>query len=73
MTLNGVYYTGDWAFSGTLSHRNLDTSGDTDLVTLAAEYEFANEIVVGGGIAFVDEDGTKDTRIGLNVIVPFGS
>lgn len=73
ITLNGVYYTGDWAISGTVSHRDFDSSGNTDLVTFAAEYEFAREIVVGGGIAFVDEDGTKDTRIGLNVIVPFGA
>lgn len=72
VTLNGVYSTGDWAFSGTLSHRDLGTAGNTDLVTLAVEYEFANEIVVGSGIAFVDEDGSKDTRLGLNVIVPFG-
>lgn len=43
VTLNGVYYTGDWALSGTLSHRDPGTSGNTDLVTLAAEYEFATK------------------------------
>ena len=73
VTLNGVYYTGDWLFPGTLSHRDLGISGNSDLVSFAAEYEFANETVVGGGIAFLDEDGSKDTRLGLNEIVPYGS
>ena len=41
VTLNGVYYTGDWLFPGTFSHRDLGISGNTDLVSVAAEYEFA--------------------------------
>lgn len=72
LTLNGAYQMGPWVFSGTYAHRDLDTAGDTDLFTVAAEYEFSNGVVAGGGIAFVDDDGTSDTVLGLNVVIPLG-
>lgn len=72
VTLNGAYYVGPWAFSGTLARRDLDTSGVTDLASVAAEYEFNNGFVVGAGLAFVDDDGTNDVLLGANLVIPLG-
>jgi hypothetical protein len=71
-TLNGVYYTGSWAISGTLARRDLDAAGTTDLVSVSGEYEFGNGMVAGVGLAFVDDNGTTDTILGLNLLVPLG-
>lgn len=71
-TLTGVYHWDDWAFSGLYAHRDLDAGGETDAVSLSAEYEFESGIVFGTAVAFVDDNGTEDTRFGANVIIPFG-
>lgn len=71
-TLNGAYFIGDWALSATLGRRDLDTGGDTDLASLGAEYTFANGMTLGGALAYVDEDDTKNRIFGVNLIIPLG-
>ncbi|WP_204115574.1 hypothetical protein [Shimia biformata] len=71
-TLNGVYYVGDWSLSGTIARREVTSTGITDLVSVGAEYELSNGATLGGALAFVDEAGTKDTVLGLNIVIPLG-
>lgn len=71
-TLNLAYTLGDWTLSGTLARRDIDSAGETDLVTLAAEYEFGNGVLIGAGWADVDDAGTSDQIFGINVIFPLG-
>lgn len=72
VTLNAAYAIGNWTLSGTLSQRDMDTAGKTDLHSLAAEYEFENGLALGGALAFQDDGGVKDTILGLNLIIPLG-
>lgn len=72
-TLTGAYTIGRLTLSGGLVHRDLDNAGDTDLFTLGADYEFGNGFTAGGGVARVDEDGTKSTVLGVNLIIPLGA
>lgn len=72
LTLNGSYYVGDWAFSATLGNRDLDEGGNTDLASIAAEYTFDNGMTLGGALAYVDEAGTKNRILGVNLIIPLG-
>lgn len=71
-TLNGVYGIGNTSISGTYATRDLDSEGDTDLFSVAVEYEFSNGILIGGALAHVDEAGTSNDILGLNVIIPLG-
>ncbi|MGR3760225.1 porin [Roseobacteraceae bacterium NS-SX3] len=71
-TLNGAYAIGSLTLSGTLARRDLDSQGDTDLASLAAEYEFRNGLTLGGAVARIDDSGTRDTVIGVNLLVPLG-
>lgn len=71
-TLNGVYTVGNWAFSGTLAHRDLDSGGKTDLASLGLDYEFDNGITAGGALAVVDDNGVTDRVLGVNVVIPLG-
>lgn len=71
-TLNGVYYLGDWALSGTYARRDISSAGVTDLVSVGAEYTFENGITLGGALALVDDAGAKDRVLGLNVVIPLG-
>ncbi len=73
VTLNAAYAIGDWTLSGTLSQRDLDSSGKTDLHSIALEREFANGMTLGGALARQDDGGVKDTIVGLNLIIPLGS
>ncbi|MEX0304596.1 MAG: porin, partial [Leisingera sp.] len=72
-TLTGAYSIGSVSLSGGYVHRDLDTSGETDLITIGADYEFENGFTLGGGVARVDEDGTKSTVLGVNLIIPLGA
>lgn len=72
LTLNAGYTMDNWAFSGTLARRDLDGGGETDVISVSAEYEFDNGNVLGTGLAFVDDGGNKETLFGVNLIVPFG-
>lgn len=72
VTLNAAYAIGEVTLSGTLAQADLDTSGETKLASLAAEYELQNGWTVGGALARVDNSGVKDTVIGINLILPFG-
>ncbi|MEP2714980.1 porin [Pseudophaeobacter sp.] len=72
VTLNAAYGIGSWTLSGTLSQRDLDTSGKTDLHSIAVEYEFQNGMALGGALAFHDDSGVKDTILGANLIIPLG-
>ena len=72
VTLNAAYSMGDWTLSGTLSQRDLDSSGKTDLHSIALEREFSNGMVLGGALARQDDGGVKDTIVGLNLIIPLG-
>ena len=71
-TLNAVYTIGDWSLSGTYARRDITSAGVTDLISLAAEYEFANDVLIGAGWALVDDAGVEDQLFGLNVIFPLG-
>ncbi len=71
-TLNGAYYMGPWSFSGTLATRDLDSAGRTDLASVGAEYELGNGMTLGGALAYVDEAGTKNNIIGVNLVIPLG-
>ncbi|MBM1311359.1 hypothetical protein JQT66_14030 [Sulfitobacter mediterraneus] len=71
-TLNGAYYTGQWVFSGTVARGDLNAGGTTDLVSVSAEYEFNNGFVAGAGLALVDDNGTSDTTLGVNFVIPLG-
>lgn len=73
VTLNAAYAIGNLTLSGTLSQRDLDTSGKTDLHSIAAEYEFQNGMTLGGALAFQDDSGVEDTILGVNLIIPLGS
>ena len=72
VTLNAAYAIGNLTLSGTLARRDLDTAGEADLATIAAEYEFANGWTVGAALAHVDDSGVKDDLFGINLIIPFG-
>lgn len=72
-TLNAAYAIGNLTLSGTLSRRDMDTGGKTDLHYIAAEYEFANGMTLGGALARQDDSGVEDTILGLNLIIPLGS
>jgi hypothetical protein len=72
-TLNAAYAIGNLTLSGTLAQRDLDTSGQTDLYSIAAEYELQNGMTLGGALAFQDDSGVEDTILGLNLIIPLGS
>ena len=50
-TFTGAYTIGSVTLSGGYVHRDLDTSGETDLLTIGADYEFESGATVGGGIA----------------------
>lgn len=71
-TLNGTYFVDDWAFSATLGNRDLDSGGNTDLASVGAEYTFGNGMTLGGALAYVDESGTKNRILGVNLIIPLG-
>lgn len=58
--------------SGTLARRDIDSAGVTDLVSLGAEHEFANGTTLGGALARVDDAGTRDTVLGVNLLIPLG-
>lgn len=72
-TLTGAYTIGSVTLSGGLVHRDLDTSGETDLITIGADYEFSSGATVSGGLARVDEAGTKSTVLGVNLVIPLGA
>jgi len=69
-TLNAAYSVGDWSISGTLSQRDLETQGETDLFSLGTDYTFGNGASLGGAVARVDNDGVNDTTIGISLVVP---
>jgi hypothetical protein len=71
-TLNAAYAIGSLTLSGTLAQRDLDSSGKTDLYSVAAEYELQNGMTLGGALAFQDDSGVEDTILGLNLIIPLG-
>lgn len=72
LTLNAAYGIGSTTLSGAYARRDVDSAGVTDLVSLAAEHEFNNGMTVGGALAFVDDAGTRDTVLGVNLLVPLG-
>lgn len=72
-SVNAAYGIGDWTISSTYAYRDLDSAGDTDLLSVGAEYELQNGMVLGGALAYVDDAGIQDTRLGMNLIIPLGS
>ena len=72
-TLNLAYAIGDaTTLSGTYVHRDLDSSGTMDGVSVALEYELENGVTLGGALATTKEAGVRDNLIGLNVVIPLG-
>lgn len=71
-TLNAAYAIGELTLSGTYASRDVSSAGQTDLISLAAEYEFNSGVTLGGAVAFVDDAGVNDTLVGINAVIPFG-
>ncbi|MEL0437027.1 porin [Phycobacter sp. K97] len=71
-TLNAAYAVGQWTFSGTLARRDLDSAGDTDLASIAADYEFSNGMTLSAALAQIDDSGVEDTTLGLSLVIPLG-
>ena len=71
-TLNAAYGIGQWTLSGTLAHRDLDSAGDTDLISVGADYEFQNGMTLSGARAQVEDTGVADTTLGVSLIIPLG-
>ena len=69
-TLNAAYAIGDLTVSGTYAMRDVTSAGRTDQVSVGAEYELANGIALGAGLARVDDAGVEDTMFGVNMVVP---
>ncbi|MDE4133836.1 porin [Phaeobacter sp. QD34_3] len=72
VTLNAAYGTGPWSFSGTLAQRDLETAGETDLVSIGVDYEFQSGVALSGALARVEDTGVEDTILGLSVVIPLG-
>lgn len=72
LTLNAAYGIGDFTLSGTLSHRDLGTQGDTNLASLGLEYEFSNGYTLGGALAYIEEAGVDNHVFGVNLVIPLG-
>lgn len=72
VTLNAAYAIGELTLSGTYARRDVTSAGITDLLSVGAEYEFKSGITLGGALAWVDDAGTEDRRVGLNVVLPLG-
>ena len=72
VTLNAAYYVNDFTFSGTLATRDLDSEGRTDLASVGLEYEFQNGWTLGGALALIDQEDTKDRLVGINLVIPLG-
>lgn len=72
-TVNAAYAIGEVTLSGTYARRDITSAGVTDMASIAAEYELKNGMTIGGALAWVDDAGTKDKLVGLNLVIPFGS
>lgn len=71
-TLNALYTIGDVALSGTYARRDIDSEGVTNLYSIAAEYQFDNDMLIGAALAQQETEGVKDQLVGLNIVIPFG-
>lgn len=71
-TLNAAYGVGQWTISGTLARRDLDSAGDTNLISIAADYDFKNGMTLSGALAQTDDSGVEDTTLGLSLVIPLG-
>jgi hypothetical protein len=72
LTVNAAYGIGSTTLSGTYARRDIDGAGVTDLVSFGAEREFGNGMTLGGALAWVDDAGTCDTVLGVNLLIPLG-
>ena len=72
-TLNAAYGLGQLTLSGTYARRDLDTGGVTDLISVGADYEVMNGLVIGGALAHVDNAGVSDQVLGVNLVWTLGS
>ena len=73
-TLNLAYALGDaTTLSGTYVHRDLDSGGTLDGLTVGLEYELENGVTLGGALGVTEDNGVKDHIIGLNVVIPLGA
>lgn len=72
-TLNAAYGINDnWSVNGTLSRRDLDAAGTTDMISVGTEYVLNNGITFNAALAQVDENGVDNTIIGAKVEFPLG-
>ena len=71
-TLNAAYAIGNLTLSGTYGYRDVDSAGSTDLISIGADFELANGMTIGGAVAKVDDAGTEDTLLGVNLVIPLG-
>ena len=71
-TLNAAYAIGEMTLSGAYARRDITSAGVTEMYTISAEYEFQNGVLVGAGLADVDDAGTNDKLFGVNIVFPLG-
>lgn len=72
-TLNAAYAIGEMTLSGAYARRDITSAGVTEMYTISAEYEFQNGVLIGAGLADVDDAGTSDKLFGVNIVFPLGS
>lgn len=71
-TLGASFASGSITYSGAVSFRDTDSAGETSVVSLGVDYELNNGMTIGGGIAFVDDNGTSASVLGMNLVIPIG-
>jgi len=71
-TLNAAWAIGDLTLSGTYAMRDVTSAGRTEQFSVGAEYELAGGIVLGAGLARVDDAGIRDRMFGVNLVIPLG-
>ncbi|MCA0871648.1 porin [Seohaeicola saemankumensis] len=72
VTLNAAYAIGKTTISGTYARRDISSAGVTDLASIAVEYPLTDNLLMGGALAHVDDNGVKDKVVGLNLVYSFG-
>lgn len=71
-TLGASFASGSITYSGAVSFRDADSAGETSVVSLGIDYELNNGMTIGGGVAFVDDNGTSASVLGMNLVIPIG-
>lgn len=73
VTMNLAYTLGQaTTLSGTYVHRDLDSRGVLEGVSVGVEYEFQNNMTIGAALATNDDNGVRDNIFGVNLVLGLG-